>query len=60
MQADWRQIADKASRLMILASIAAFTAIVLLLFQSTFWSDRVSPRMQAMGSEKRGSRCTSR
>ena len=48
MQADWRQIADKASRLMILASIAAFTAIVLLLFQSTFWSDRVSPRMQAI------------
>lgn len=35
-------------RIVILGLIAAFTAIVLLLFQSTFWSDRVPASMQVI------------
>ena len=36
------------SRLLIRSSIAVFTAIILLLLQSAFWSDRVSAWMQAI------------
>lgn len=37
-----------ASRLLIRASLALFTAVVLLLIQSAFWSNRVSAWMQAI------------
>ena len=37
-----------ASRLLILASLALFTAVVLLLIQSAFWSTHVSAWMQAI------------
>ncbi len=37
-----------ASRLLIRASLALFTGVVLLLIQSAFWSNRVSPWMQAI------------
>ena len=37
-----------ASRLLIRASLGVFTAIVLLLIQSAFWSTRVSAWMQAI------------
>ena len=39
---------EAASRLLIRASLALFTAIVLLLIQSAFWSTRVSAWMQAI------------
>jgi len=48
MTVDWKRIWITTSRHTILWLLAAFTAVVLLLVQSTFWSNRVSSWMQLM------------
>jgi len=48
MTPDWTRVWDTTGRNAVRVMLAVFTAAVLLLFQSAFWSSRVSPWIQVM------------